>query len=338
MSWSRPIHEDIERCMAAGWTDGLPVIPPYATLVDRMVDAMGWKPTEIVGQLGQVEMDVRAEQLGATAVMAGCLPEYGPVLRALSQALLAPEHNISGTEVTTGGASTLVVVSGPIVRQLGMAHTANALGPNARAHATLGRFAAMVRHFCGGVGRTLDQHGTIGHPGRLSFCIAEHPETVWPRFHTQRGLEPDCSAVTIFATEGPISVNNHYATTGTIILETIADAIAHFGATSYYWWMAGLIVVLPPEHFRLVSSEYTREQAREYLYTHARRSTDELIRLGRLPTEPRPEARVVRGTSRSPLEREDRLLFIETGAEGGKFSAVIPEWVASHPVTRKVER
>jgi len=323
--------------MEAGWSDGLPVIPPYGTLVDAMVAEMGWAPTDIVGELKDVDMEVRAEQLGAAAVMAGCLPAYGRVLRALSLALLAPEHNLSGTEVTTGGASTLVVVSGPVVAELGFAHGANALGANARGNATVGRFAAMVRHFCGRVGGTLDQHGTIGHPGRLSFCIAEHPDTLWPAFHTQRGLDVGASAVSIFATEGPISVNNHYATDGALILETIADTLSHLGSTSYYWRMAGYLIVLPPEHMRLVAASFSRTEARQFLHERAVRATDELQRIGRLPASPRPDAKVVPGTLRSPVDREDRFVFIESGAEGGKFSAVIPEWVASVPVTRSIQ-
>ncbi len=336
-SSSLSVQEDIERCMEAGWTDGLPVVPPYGTLVDRMVEAMGWAPTEKVGELADFDMEVRAEQLGATAVMAGCLPAYGPVLRALSLALLAPEHNLSGTEVTTGGAATLVVISGPIAATLGFAHGANALGANARANATIGRFAAMVRTFCGRVGGTLEQHGTLGHPGRLSYCVAEHPRTVWEPFHTQRGLPADASAVSIFAAEAPNSVNNHYATTGAAILDTIADTLSNLGSTNYYWRMAGYLIVLSPEHLRLVAAEFSRADARRYLYERAVRATDHLLRIGRLPPAARPEAAVMPGTMRSPVDREDRLLFIETGAEGGKFSAVIPEWVASVPVTRRIE-
>src|SRR5262249_4632371 len=155
-------------------------------------------------------IEVKAEQLAAAAVMAGCRLDYAPVLRAVSEALLDPQFNLGGVEVTTGGAAALVIVSGPIVERLEFQHRANALGANARANATVGRFAAMVRYFCGRMGGALEAHGTIGHPGRLSFCIAEHPETRWAPFHTQFGLAGAASAVTVMATEGPNSVNNHY--------------------------------------------------------------------------------------------------------------------------------
>lgn len=330
------LEEDIERCMEGGWTDGLPVIPPYARLVEPMVERMGWKPTDVAGELKDLGIEVRAEQLGAAAIMAGCKLAYAPVLRAVSEALLDPRFNLGGVEVTTGGAAALVIVSGPAVARLGFEHGANALGANARANATVGRFAAMVRYFCGRMGGALEAHGTIGHPGRLSFCIAEHPTTVWPPFHTQLGLPAEASAVTVMATEGPNSVNNHYGMTGEAILETIADCIGQLGSTNYYWRGGGYLVVLPPEHMTIISRDYTREQARRYLYERAVRPTDELIRIGRLPREPMPNAQVEPGTLRSPVAAEADLTFIESGKEGGKFSAVIPGWVANRTTIKQI--
>jgi hypothetical protein len=193
---SLDVYEDIERCMSGGWSNGLPVIPPYGSLVDQMLAALAWDYTEVVGSLPEQSIEVHASHVAAAAVMTGCKSEYGPVLRALTLALLDPAFNITGVEVTTGGASATVIVSGPAVERYGFAHEANCLGANNRANATVGRFAQMVRYFCGRGGGALQSHGTMGHPGRLSFCIAEHPETVWAPFHTQFGLPAAASAVT----------------------------------------------------------------------------------------------------------------------------------------------
>ena len=107
------VYEDIERCFQGGWSDGLPVIPPYGTLVDRMLDEMGWSATEVIGTLPEQFIDIRAEHLAAAAVMAGCKFEYGRLLRALSLACVDPNFNISPVQVTTGGVGVLVMVSGP---------------------------------------------------------------------------------------------------------------------------------------------------------------------------------------------------------------------------------
>lgn len=327
--------DDIENCMNNGWTDGLPVIPPYGSLVDAMLGQMGWQGDDLIGEMPSQSIKIHAEKAAATAVMAGCKPEYGPLLRALTEGLLDPLLNLSGAEVTTGGASILVIVSGPIAEHLGFEHSTNALGANCRANATVGRFAQMMRYFCGRGGGVLQSHGTIGHPGRISFCIAEHPTTVWKPYHTQHGLPEGTSAVTLMSTEGPNSCNNHYGDTGAQILDTIGDQMCHYGQTAWYYRSGGFVVVIPPDHMALVSRDFTREEAVDYIWEHARRPTDDLARVGRIARQPRDFAGVEPGQLRSPLQRPDQLSFVECGAEGGRFSAVIPRWVGSTNVICK---
>jgi hypothetical protein len=332
------MYQDIEKCFDAGWSDGLPVIPPYESLVRPMLDAMGWDGKEVVGTIAAQHIEILAEQLAATAVMAGCKVDYGPLLRSLSDALVDPDLNISGAEVTTGGASMLVIVSGPIVTELGFEYAANALGANVRANATVGRFAQMVRHFCGRGGGSLECHGTIGHPGRLSFCIAECPEPRWGPFHTQFGLPAEASAVTVMATEGPNSVNSHYCKSGRAVLEAISDCAGHAGITNYYYRMAGSLIVVGPEHMDLVNEEFTRETAAEFVFEHSVRPTDWLNDLGRIPRDPRRSSKVEFGTMRSAYDNVGQLHFIECGARGGKFSAVIPRWVGNRLIPcRQIE-
>jgi len=330
---------DIEKCMESGWTDGLPVIPPYGSLVEPMLDALGWQGRDVVGEIPEQNIKVRAEQVAATAVMAGCKLEYAPVLRALTLAILDPLFNVSGVEVTTGGASVAVIVSGPVVAALGFTHEANAMGgANCRVNATIGRFAQMLRLFCGKGGGVLESHGTVGHPGRLSFCIAEHPQTVWGPYHTQFGLPADVSAVSIMATEGPNSCNNHYARTGAGVLDTIGDCMLHYGQTAWYYRSGGFLVAIAPDHMELVRQEFTRDQARQYLFDNARRQTDELIKVGRIATPSMEYAEVEPGALRSPLKSIEQLTFIECGASGGRFSAVVPRWVGSrHVVCKQID-
>jgi len=334
-------YDDIESCFAGGWSDGLPVIPPYGTLVDAMLAAMGWSPTEIVGTIEEQRIDIRAEHLAAAAVMAGCKLDYAPLLRALSEALVDPAFNLGPVEVTTGGVAALVIVSGPAVARYGFEHQSNALGANNRANATVGRFAQMVRYFCGRGGGTMHSHGTIGHPGRLSFCIAEHPETVWGPFHTQFGIDAARSVVSIMSAEGPNSVNNHYAETGELVLETIADTLRHYGSTNYYYHSGRYIIVVCPDHMELIAAEFSRDEARHYLYEHARRPTRELFRVGRIHKQyaDRQHHDIVMDEDRSVVRAENRISFVEAGAPGGKFSAVIPGWVGSYKiVSREIQQ
>jgi hypothetical protein len=334
----RTVLTDIGRCYDMGWSDGLPSVPPYRYLVDEMLAALGWESGEIVGQIAAQRLEITAQHLAAAAVMAGCLPEYAAVLRPLSELLVDPEFNISGVEVTTGGPAVLVVVSGPAVSRLGFEHGANAVGgANARPNATIGRYANMVRLFCGRGGGVLQAHGTMGHPGRYSFCVAEHPETRWGPFHTQLGLSAGASAVSIMAAEGPNSVNNHYADNADQILETIASCLSHSGFTNWYWHFGACVVVVGPAHAETISAAYSREEARHVLFEKSRRMTDDLAALGRMPADPRAKSKVEPGTMRSPFDHESQIHLLESGAEGGRFSAVIPAWVGDYTVmTREI--
>jgi len=328
--------EDIEVCHERGWTDGLPVVPPYRPLVERMLAsiAAGWD--EVLGELPRQNIEVRGCEIAAAAVMAGCDPSYGPIVRAIADAVLDPAFNLNGVAVTTGGAAILVITSGSCAARFGLAHGANALGTATRSNATLGRFAAFVRRSCAVAAGSAEEFGAVGHPGRLGFCVAEHPSTTWTPYHTQFGLEPGALAITVHASEGPNSINNHYAETGEQLLETIADCVAHAGTTNFYYRYSGQVVVLAPEHMRVIGASFTRERAREFLLAHAVRSTDELCRLGRIPRAPDPTREVRPGTPRSPFARPEQLTFLEAGGPAGKFSAVIPLWVGNHSITRRV--
>ena len=268
--------------------------------------------------------------------MAGCLPEYARVLRPLAEAMFEEVFNLSGTEVTTGGVSVTVLISGPVVEELGFNYGANAIGgSNTRVNATIGRFANMVRHFCGRGGGVLEQHGTMGHPGRLGFLIAERPHRQWEPFHVQTGLPAEASVVSTISSEGPNSVNNHYGTTPESLLDTIADCLGHAGQTCYYWHSGTAIVVVGPGHADLISKSYSRDEVKGYLYEHARRPTDDLIRMGRIPPDYSPDFDVEPGTMRSPLRSVDRIYILESGGDGGQFSAVIPSWPGSVEVISK---
>ncbi|MHB1845576.1 MAG: hypothetical protein ACYCWW_12170 [Deltaproteobacteria bacterium] len=304
-------------------------------MVDEMLAALGWTANQLIGEIPGNGLRLHGEQAAAVAVMAGCIPAYASVLRELALALLEPTFNLLGTAVTTGGASVLVVVSGPVVGRLGFEHDANALGASCRVNATVGRFAALLRHCCAIAAGNLRSFGTLGHPGRFSFCVAEHPTLAWPSFHSQFGNHA-ASAVTVFASEGPNSVNNHYAQGADAILATISDTIAHLGSTSFYYQSGGYIVVLSPEHLDLVTPRHSRDDARAWIFGRATRSTDELLRVGRLPQTPDPDKNVRLGAQRSPMSNSHQLFFLESGARGGKFSAVIPLWVGNRTVTRPI--
>jgi hypothetical protein len=135
--------------------------------------------------------------------------------------------------------------------------------------------------------------------------------------------------VTVVAAEGPNSINNHYGETGEAILETIADGMRHYGSTSYYYRLGGFAVAIAPDHMDLIGRDFTRDEARAYLFEHTRRPTSELNRVSRIAKPPSDRLEVDFNALRSPMKDPKQLTFIECGAPGGRFSAVMPHWAAS---------
>lgn len=327
----------ITDCVDRGWADGLPVVPPYAELVDAMLAALRWSAATPLAQDDELRLEIRCEHVASLAVMAGCLPAHAPVLGPLAELLLAPTFGLRGVATTTGGVGVLVVVSGPIVEQLGFHTGANALGTPVRINAAIGRFAQLVRHICGRAGGLLDEFGTMGHPGRLSYLVAEARGGAWPPFHTQLGFDAAESCVAIMAAEGPNSVNNHYAETGAQVLETIAHSLAHAGTTNYYYQGGGYLIVMGPEHLNLIARDFSPDAARAFLFERARLPTRELQRLGRIPRQIDPAREVDLAGTRAPVARAEQLMFLHAGGVAGKFSAIIPGWVTNVTHARSLD-
>ena len=220
----------IEYCYDQGWTDGLPVVPPTEERVRAFLDVMGLAPEKVVGEIPARARTIRAEKVAINAVMAGCLPDYAPVVVAAVEALCAPEHNVNGSAASTGGSAPLLIVSGPIAQRIGMNGGVNLFGPGNRANATIGRAIRLLLMNAGGATPGVMDKSTIGHPGKYSYCIAEDDDArPWPPFHTQRGLRPETSAVTVFAGEAPHYVDNHHSNDPEGVLRSVAASMVASG-------------------------------------------------------------------------------------------------------------
>jgi hypothetical protein len=174
-----------------GWTDGLPIVPPTEPLVRRFLDGARRSPADVVGVEPVRRRRITAEKVAIAAVMAGCRPEYMPVVLAIVHAMCDPAFGLHGSTASTGGSAPFVVVNGPVRPALGMNATNNVLANGSRANATIGRsLRLLIINVLGGIPGQLDR-STLGHPGKFTFCIAEDEEdSPWPALATERGLPP----------------------------------------------------------------------------------------------------------------------------------------------------
>src|SRR5437870_1271218 len=190
----------VEWYFEQGWTDGLPVVPPTPDAVDAAVAALGGDPDFVECRVPPRHGSLTREVLAINLVMAGCKSEYAPVVRAALLALAAPAFNLNGVQATTHMAAPLLVVNGPVARDIGMNGGVNAFGSGNRANATIGRAIRLVLlNVGGGWPGDLDK-STLGHPGKYTYAVAENEaESPWAPYHVEKGFAAEDSTVFVIA-------------------------------------------------------------------------------------------------------------------------------------------
>ena len=217
----------VEWYFGQGWTDGLPVVPPTGEKVAACIAALGGEPEFLECRVPPRYGGLTREVLAVDMVMAGCKPDYAPVVRAAMLALTAPAFNLNGVQATTHMAGPLLVVNGPIASEIGMNGGVNAFGSGNRANATIGRAIRLILlNVGGGTPGDLDK-STLGHPGKYTYCVAENEaESPFAPYHVEKGFAPEDSTVFVIAAEPPHSCTNHVADDPEGILDTICSAMS----------------------------------------------------------------------------------------------------------------
>ena len=329
--------EAIDLCFARGWTDGLPVVPPTPERVGRMLEAARLDPGQEIAYVAHRAVSVTAEKIAINAVMAGCRPEYMPVVVAAIEAIGDPRWSYHGPGTSTAGAAVLVIVNGPVARELDINAGDNLFGPGWRANLTIGRAVRLVmRNVCGSRPGTLDR-ATLGHPGKLSYVIAENEsESPWPPLHVERGYQPEQSAVTIVAAAGPRQFYNQLSNTAEGVLTTLADDMRSSGNLT---GQPQFVVILAGEHMRTIAADgWTKAMIREFLFANTRNSHAHLKRTHQMAgqVEPGDETR-----TRPLVESPGDIFVVAAGGRAGAFSCYIPGWGgkrSSQAVTKEVKR
>jgi hypothetical protein len=331
------LEDPIEAAFARGWSDGLPVVPPTPARVLRMLEGTARAPGEVVAVVPPDYAECTVEKVAINAVMAGCLPEYLPVVLAAVEAACTDAFNIHGVLATTYFVGPMIIVNGPVARAIGVNSGTNALGQGTRANATIGRALQLViRNVGGGRPGGVDR-ATLGQPGKYTFCFAEDEGgSPWEPLSVERGLARDVSAVTLFAADGVRAVVDQRSRTA----ESLAGSYAGCLGAVPHPKLVGCdaVIVVSPEHGRVF---------REAAWTKAR-LREEIIRCLMLPG-----AEIVRGAqgiAEGMLETfragtwakfaPDNLLFVHAGGTAGLFSAIIGGWIGrggSQPVTLEVK-
>lgn len=252
----------VEVCYENGWTDGLPVVPPTPERVERMLGGTDRDPDELIAAVPPKWGRATVEKVAINAVMAGCKPAYLPLILTAVEAVTSEQFNLHGVQVTTSHVGPMVVVNGPIRKQLEINDGFNLFGQGWRANATIGRALRLVcTNIGGGLPGELDR-AAFGHAGKYTCCIAEKEEgSPWQALHVDRGFQADDSTVTVFAGAAPQPVNDHGNNTAEGILSTIAQNIDAPGSTG-----GETLLVIGVEHAKTISEDgLSKDDVRRYI-------------------------------------------------------------------------
>ena len=283
----------IEVCYGNGWTDGLPVVPPTPKRVERMLSGTDRAPDELIAAVPPKWGRATVEKVAINAVMAGCKPEYLPLILTAVEAMTAEQFNLHGVQVTTSHVGPMLIVNGPIRKALEINDGFNLFGQGYRANATIGRALRLV---CTNIGGALPgelDRAAFGHAGKYTCCIAEQEAaSPWSPMHVDRGFQVDDSTVTVFAAAGPQTVNDHGSNTAEGILNTISENIAAPGNSS-----GETLLVIGVEHAKTISEDgFSKADIRRFIADTTQRYL-----------------------------AEDLLLMV-AGGPAGRWSIVVPGW------------
>ena len=320
-----------------GWGDGLPVVPPTVPRVERMLEYCDRPWHEPIAKIAPRYGEATPLRLAANAVMAGCRPEYFPLVMLAIEAMCEESFNLYAVQATTHSCAPLVVVNGPVAQELNIHSGHAAFGPGAWSNATIGRAIRLALINIGGAVPGNGDMATYGSPAKFSYCAAENEAaSPWEPLHVERGYAADTSTVTVISAEGPHNVNDHESTNAEGLLKTIAGTVATTGSNNVRNAQSDPVILVGPEHAATIAADgYSKRDVKRYLFEQAR------IPINRFAAENIERRIAVKIRAESPesgvyipaaRSADDFILVVIGGA--GKHSALIPTFGHGRSVTR----
>lgn len=330
-------EDDAEAMFARGWSDGLPVVPPTPARVVRMLAGTTRGAQDIVAVIPPDLVECTVEKVAINAVMAGCLPEYLPVVLAAVEAACTDDFNMHGLLATTWFSGPVIVVNGPITRAIGMNSGINALGPGNRANATIGRALQLViRNVGGGRPGEVDR-ATLGQPGKYTCCFAEHEDAFWEPMHVERGYQASQNTVTLFAGEGVRGIVDQISRTPESLTRSFAACLRTTAHPKLPLAFDAMLVITP-DHLRVYEEAgWSKARFREEIGALLQIDGREMVRGASGIEEGIPESLA---ELTLPKFRDGGMLIAHAGGGAGLFSGIIGGWASgkmgSEPVTREL--
>ena len=269
-----------------GWSDGLPIVPPTAGRIERFLRFAGRDADDVLATLLPDGRKVTVWNVAVNGVMAGCRPEYMPILLALVEAMADPDYGVEHSG-NTPGAETLIVLNGPIAAELGFNCEQGVLRDGFQPNTSVGRFWRLALRNLSGFRLHENDKGTFGNTFRV--VLAENEAVLrrigWPNVAADMGLAADDNAVTISRFTGGNVVASVYGTTPERMMPYLADAVAKQSGWELIFtvglstgMMRPLLVLSPILAETIAKAGWSKDDVKRYLYAHARVTAEQFER------------------------------------------------------------
>jgi len=253
------------------WTDGLPIVPPTEKRVAAMLDVVQRDPQDVLRILAPSGAEATVELTAINAVMAGCKPDYFPVVVAAVEAIADPAFNLGAIQGTNNPATTMIIVNGPIATELGINSAGNCFGQGWRSNLTIGRALRLVCQNIGGGQPQITDLAVHGQPGKIAFCFAENEsESPWEPLHVERGYSSGENTVTVVGAVCVVNIIDGFSTTPEGLLTTIIHSMDYAGQTRLGRGGELMLVLCPYHASLLAEAGWSKNDAKRWLHDNAR--------------------------------------------------------------------
>ena len=315
--------------------DGLPVIPPTKDRYHQMLSYCPYEPELVIAEkIGPSGQDICVRDIAVNAVLAGCQPRHMPILLTIFQALADPGYNFLQAVSTAHPGGDMVLLSGPLSRELGITGGPGCFGPGFPANATIGRAVKLVQiNVCRAVPGISDLAG-LSSPAEFSFCFAEEPNlSPWPLIHEERG-DSKITLVYVLKAEPPHDIVDLLSQSADKLMDTLVDSCTTLGSNNAY--LPGpLVLVLTPDHAEILAHDgWDKKRIRAYLHTHVHHAPAQVENRGIVPVLPHRNMSTdtVVQVTRSPEDIE----IVVAGARGGHSAVILPWALHSEAIVRPI--
>lgn len=243
--------DEFEFFLEKDWSDGLPVVTPTEERLARMLLGARRSPDELIGTVPPARGKATVRSVAIHALMAGCKPEYLPVVLGGIALILRDEFNLNGVQGTMHGVAPLMIVNGPHARKIGLHGGNGCFGPGFRANAAIGRAIRLMLFNLGGAMPGAGSATIFATPLRYTACITENSEySPWESLAVSRGYAADDDVITCVMVESPRLTFDDTNRDPQRLLTGIADSMSAMGSWNMHT-RANMVVAMSPEHATL---------------------------------------------------------------------------------------